>query len=121
VGHLLRQLSNITYEQLINEKIDDTASRQFFSQSLILNIFDLINFFRRVNADFWNLHRQGLLEWLEMSQRKVLEFLKTKYPRNRRVFKPLELEKELDSINNSEDPRFDIIRNIGLSFKKMDN
>ena len=76
-----------------------------------------MGWFREQNRSFWNRHRYNILEHINKCSQKILGFLKTKVPRNKKNFKSLEFENLVERVNNSEDPRYDILKNTGIKFE----
>lgn len=49
-------------------------------------------------------------------QKKIIEFLKFKYPRNKKDFVPTDLENLFYGINDSEHTDYDLLINAGVHF-----
>ena len=85
-----------------------------FCQTVILNLLDFMDYMRRTDSAFWIRNRFEILDLCSDSARNILKFLKSKYPRNAKNFKCIEFESLVEKVNNSQDPRYDILKNIGI-------
>ena len=85
-----------------------------FCQTVILNLLDFMDYMRRTDSAFWIRNRFEILDLCSDSARNILKFLKSKYPRNAKNFKSIEFESLVEKVNNSQDPRYDILKNIGI-------
>ena len=61
-----------------------------FSKIVLLQVLNLVN--RLQNKPNWKSHRIKFFTSISTCQKKIIEFLKFKYPRNKKEFVPTELE-----------------------------
>lgn len=57
-----------------------------FCQAIILNLLDFMDYMRDTNMDYWIKNRFIIADHCSDSARKILKFLKTKFPRNIKNF-----------------------------------
>ena len=68
------------------------------------------------NRPNWKRQRIKFFLQLATCQKKIIEFLKFKYPRNRKDFVPAELEEVFSSMDDSEHTDYDLLINSGINF-----
>lgn len=89
MGELYTQtLSNIE-DKLIKEEIGVDDLKVTFSKIVLLQVLNLVN--RLQNKANWKAHRIKFFTNISACQKKIIEFLKFKYPRNKKEFVPTEL------------------------------
>ena len=54
-----------------------------------MNNLAMMSWFREQNKDFWNKKRYDILKHITTCSKKILGFLKTKVPRNKKNFKSI--------------------------------
>lgn len=85
-----------------------------FSKIILLNLLNMINKLQsRAN---WKSQRIKFFLQVSRCQKKIIEFLKFKYPRNSKDFVPTELEEIFLSVDDSEHTDNDILINAGINF-----
>lgn len=85
-----------------------------FSKTVLLQILYFVN--RLQNKSNWKVNRIKFYKNIAVCQKKIIEFLKFKYPRNKKGFVPTELEELFYGINDSEHTDYDLLINAGINF-----
>ena len=60
----------------------------------------------------WNRYKMEIFKNIAEKQRKIIEFLKFKYPRNKKAFDPTELDEMFQVMDDSEHTDNDILITI---------
>ena len=68
------------------------------------------------NRSNWKPQRVKFFSSIARCQKKIIEFLKFKYPRNRKDFVPTELEALFQSVDDSEHTDYDLLINSRVYF-----
>ena len=85
-----------------------------FSKKILLNIINLLSELQK--SPSWKEERVEIFKVLSRAQKKVIEFLKFKYPRNKKNFLPTELIEIFQEMNDSEHTDYDLLINSKIFF-----
>lgn len=86
MGELYTQTLNSIEEKLIKEEIGVDDLKVNFSKIILLQILNLVN--RLQTNKNWKAHCIKFFTNIAACQKKIIEFLKFKYPRNKKEFVP---------------------------------
>ena len=101
-------------EKMMKGEVGTDDLKVTFSKIILLNCLNMIN--KLQNRHNWKSQRIKFFLHLARCQKKIIEFLKFKYPRNRKDFVPTELEELFVSVDDSEHTDYDLLINAGINF-----
>jgi hypothetical protein len=85
-----------------------------FSKLILLNLLNLIG--KLQNMSCWNTEKIHVFSNIAKRQKRVIEFLKYKYPRNKKHFIPKEIADMFQELNDSEHTDNDLLINTKVFF-----
>lgn len=86
IGELFRNVTDIAYKKYIQNEASEQETNLLFCQAIILNLLDFMDFMRDTNMGYWIKNRFSIADLCSDAARKILKFLKTKFPRNKKNF-----------------------------------
>lgn len=118
VKSLFNQIKDFTFERYLKCTYTEDEMRLVFCESLILNYLKFTSWFRQRNQGFWNRNKFQILQNMKTHSKMILDYLMTSLHKNETNFQSLLFQKELEIVNNSQDPRYDILKNTGIKFER---
>lgn len=114
MGELYTTTLNKVEDKLIKKQIGSDDFKVHFSKTIILQILNMIN--KLQERQNWKSERVQIFKKLAECQKKIIEFLEFKYPRNKKDFIPTELEEVFYPVDDSEHTDYDLLINAGIEF-----
>ena len=101
-------------DKLIKQEIGTDDLKVNFSKTILLQILNLIN--KLQQRPNWKKQRVSIFKKIAECQKKIIQFLEFKYPRNKKDFIPTDLEEVFQSVDDSEHTDYDLLINSGINF-----
>ena len=107
---LLKDIEELATEQHLQS--DDLRVK--FSKGILLNLLNLVNNLQK--SSNWKSQMITVFKNISKAQKKIITFLKFKYPRNKKNFLPTDLIEIFQEMNDSEHTDYDLIINSKVFF-----
>ena len=109
MGELYTETLAKIEDKMINGEIGTDDLKVSFSKIILLHVLNMVN--KLQNRPNWKDQRIKFFLQVAKCQKKIIEFLKFKYPRNKKDFVPTELEELFLSVDDSEHTDYDLLIN----------